>query len=940
MSRIYVAVDLETTGFSPERDAILEIGAVKFRVPEHPDEDPIIERWQTLVHPGRPIPHRISQLTGITQADLDHAPPLHRVIDEFRAFVGNYPVIGHNVGFELAFLQKQNVLVGQAHLDTFELASLLWPYAPRYTLGDLATFIGVPFEGWHRALADSEMTMHLFLALWRAARTLPHGVLEAIVQVVVESRWSLRSFFAAAHRAEGDGGIPIPMPPPRAEPPAPHHRLVPIEHPTPLPHQEILSWIEANSPLSANLPHFTVRPAQKAMLEAILRALSNETHLIVEGGTGAGKSLAYSLAAIYEAQRRNMPVVISTNTLNLQDQLYYQDLPRLAEALPRPFTVQRLKGRSNYLCTRRLALLQQRGKGGAYMYTPAEARLVARVLIWKDITTSGDRSELNLQREEEEAWAQICGDSASCKPDVCSPFGACYWSRAHERAQNAHLVIVNHALLLNDIAAGGGLIPEAQSVMIDEAHHLEAQATQQFGFTVQQGQFDALLAALGREERGKSAGLLAQMGAEAKAGTSRVAQFSKVNERAGLLLRQVEQCRSAVETVFTCLFDLLHNLPRHAQDSKRRIDPVWRQWAEWHPLKNAIEQLVEEVDAFAEGINQLMPTLMVLSAKEIRWQSWTDEVRRLTGLISENASEIKRILLEPDPNDVGWLTIRASDEDEEDGPGDVAIHRAPISVAELMEERLFTLKRSVILTSATLGVEGSFGYIKERLGITRTEELSVGSPYHFESQVLTYVVNDLPEPNQQHYAQNLQRALIELARATEGRLLVLFTSKSQLNQSYRAISAPLAREDITVIAQYMDGSRTHLLERFQTMERAVLLGTHSFWEGIDIPGAALSCVAITRLPFPVPNDPIHAARSEAYRDAFNEYMVPQAVIRFRQGFGRLIRSEEDRGIVAILDSRIDSKSYGSAFLHSLPPTTLHIGPLRDLSPIAERWLRQ
>ncbi len=826
------------------------------------------------------------------------------------------------------------MLVGQANLDTFELASLLWPYAPRYSLGELARFIGMPFDGWHRALADAEMTVHLFLALWRAARTLPHGVLEAIVKVVVESRWSLRSFFAAAHRAEGDGGIPIAMPKPRPEPPTPLQPLEPIANPLPLPVNEILRWVETDSPLTAVLPRFTVRPAQRSMLEAILRAFGNETHLVVEGGTGAGKSLAYALAAIYEAQRRNLPVVISTNTLNLQDQLYYQDLPRLAEALPRPFTVQRLKGRSNYLCDRRLALLQQRGS-----YSPAEARLVARVLIWRQLTTSGDRAELNLQREEEEAWAQICGDSASCRAEICSPFGHCHWFRAHENARNAHLVIVNHALLLNDLAAGGGLIPESQSVIVDEAHHLEEQATQQFGFSVQQGQFEALFALLGREERAKASGLLAQIGAEAKASAGGAAQFGKVNERAGVLLRQVGQSRAAMVSVFECLVEVVRHLPRQGQEHKRRIDPAWRQWAEWHELQSAIQILNEEVDALTEGVNQLMPTLVVLGAKEIRWQGWADELRRLVALVVENAAEIKRILLEPHANDVGWLTMKAGDDDDDDQPGDVAIHRAPISVASLLGERLFALKRSVILTSATLGVEGGFGYLKERLGIPRAEELSVGSPYHFESQVLTYVVDDLPEPNQQNYAQQLQRALVELAKATQGRLLVLFTSKSQLNQSYRAISAPLAREDITVMAQYMDGSRTHLLERFQTIERGVLLGTHSFWEGVDIPGAALSCVAITRLPFPVPNDPIHAARSESYRDSFNDYMVPQAVIRFRQGFGRLIRSEGDRGVVAILDSRLEHKSYGSAFLHSLPPTTLHVGPLRDLPPMAERWLK-
>ncbi len=933
MSRIYVAIDLETTGFSPERDSIIEVGIVKFRIPTHPDEEPVIQRWTTLVHPGRPIPHHISQLTGITQSEIDSAPPLHRIIDEVKDIVGNYPVVGHNVGFELAFLQKHDVLVGQAHLDTFELASLLWPYAPRYSLGELATLIGTPFNQWHRALADAEMTMHLFLALWQAARTLPQTTLARIVKVVAESRWSLRSFFAAAFRTEGEKGTTIAIPSPRPAPPTPQAPLQVIQDPPPLLQSDITQWVEPESPLADTLPRFTSRPAQKAMLEAIIRAFNAPRHLIVEGGTGTGKSLAYLLAAIYEAQRQNSPVIISTNTLNLQDQLYYQDLPRLADALPEPFTAQRLKGRSNYLCARRLALMDARGK-----YSPTEARLLTRVLIWKEQTTSGDRAELNLQREEEDAWAQLCGDSSSCRPEICGTYGQCYWFIAREQAQNAHLVIVNHALLLNDIAGGGGLIPDYQNVIIDEAHHLEEQATQQFGFTLQQSQFDAALALLAREERGKVVGLLAQMNTAAKEGNQRVVQYSKIRERMGLLIRQIESCRATVATAFSSLLEVIHLLPRH--DPRRRIAQEWQQWAEWHTLQQDIEILQEETQAIADAVHVLIPTLVVLGAKDIKWQSWTDELQRLIALVVTMSQECERILIKPEENDIGWLTIQGGEENDKDEPRNIGLHRAPRSVATLLKDKLFATKRSVILTSATLGVEGNFTYISERLGIAEAEELSVGSPYDYPTQVLTYVVSDLPEPNQQNYTHQLQKAIVDLAKSTQGRMLVLFTSKSQLMQAYRAISLPLAREDITVMGQYMDGSRTHLLERFQSVERAVLLGTHSFWEGIDIPGAALSCVVITRLPFPVPTDPIHAARAEMYRDAFNDYMVPQAVLRFRQGFGRLIRSEADRGVVAVLDSRLDTKSYGSAFLHSLPETTLHIGSFHDLPPMAERWLAE
>ncbi len=303
--------------------------------------------------------------------------------------------------------------------------------------------------------------------------------------------------------------------------------------------------------------------------------------------------------------------------------------------------------------------------------------------------------------------------------------------------------------------------------------------------------------------------------------------------------------------------------------------------------------------------------------------------------------EADRILLQPDGNDVIWIAEFNGDEGEEEGgAGRLTLNRAPLDVSSLLRERLFEQKQSVILTSATLSIEGSFAFVRERLGVTEARELSLGSPYNFHHQALVYVASDLPEPNQPHYASNLQRAIVELARATDGRMLVLFTSKSQLRAAYRAISDPLAQHDIVVLGQYMDGSRTQLLERFRTMERAVLLGTHSFWEGVDIPGPALSCLVITRLPFPVPTDPVQEARSRHYHDPFHDYSVPQAVIRFRQGFGRLLRATSDRGIIALLDSRLDSKQYGRIFLNSLPTTLLHVGPFRDLPPLASRWLKE
>lgn len=931
MSRIYVALDLETTGFLPERDAILEIGAVKFRVPTQPDDPATItDRWSTLVHPERSIPYRIRRLTGITQAEVERAPRLAHVLDELKAFVGNYPVVGHNVAFELAFLQRHGVLHGQAALDTFELASILLPDAPRYSLGQLADYLAIQFDGWHRALADAEMAARLFIALWDEARALNPATLSSIVNVAMESRWPLRSFFAAAHRAGPLTQPPAPRPQ-RARPTPPSDALVPDPSPERLPLAELAGLLSADGPIARTLPGYEARPEQEAMLNAVAHAFADGAHLLVEAGTGTGKSLAYSIAAIYEATTRGEPVVIATHTLPLQDQLFYEELPFLAQALGRPFTATRLKGRANYVCGRRVEMLRRRGN-----FTEAEARLLARVLVWLQRTESGDRTELHIQPDEEPVWGLLCADAESCRGEACAHYGTCFWQRARAQAEGAHLIIVNHALLLADMAAGGGLIPAYGTLVIDEAHHLEEQATQQFGFSLGREQIWGALARLGHEHQGRDGGLLALVRRHARERNTR--QGEPLAERCGLLLRQVEQCRHTAEHLFDALGDLLRNY--QPQDQRYRIEPEWRQEGGWRQLAYAVGQFRAEMVSLAEGLTAVERDLSVLGAADPLWQDLAEACHDSATWLATLGAETERILLQPDMNDVVWIEARdAEDADDEKAPEQLTLRRAPLEVASLLREGLFEAKRSVVLTSATLGSDGSFAFLRERLGVARAREVALGSPYNFHRQALVYIASDLPEPNQQHYASTMQRALVELAQATEGRMLVLFTSKSQLRAAYRAISDPLAHSNIVVLGQYMDGSRTQLLERFRTMERAVLLGTHSFWEGVDIPGPALSCLVITRLPFPVPTDPVQEARGRGYLDPFNDYSVPQAVIRFRQGFGRLLRATSDRGIIALLDSRLYNKQYGRVFLNSLPTTHLHDGPFRDLPPLASRWLK-
>lgn len=935
MSRIYVAVDLETTGLAAESEAILEIGAVKFRLPTQPDEEPMIARWSTLVNPGRRIPYNISRLTGITQEELDVAPALDKVLDEFREFVGNYPVVGHYVIFELSFLQRQDTLIGQANLDTFELSSLLLPTAQRYSLGQLATFLNIPFDEWHRALPDAEMSAHLLLALWQRAQALPLETLEAVANVARDSEWDLKSFFVAAHRLavqkrDANDGI-FPTTDDQTTPPT-HplmdqvQRLAPQEPRNPvidLPAQEeIASFLAEGGIIKADKERAA---EQVAIFNAVTQAFRDESHLIIETGIGTGPRRAYTLAAIYEALRRGESVLMASRTFSIQHQLLMEELPFLSQQLPHPFTIHWLKRSNNYLCPRRVEMLRQRGS-----FTALEAHVLTRILIWMRATQSGDRSELNLQKHEEEVWQLLCADEAQCSHETCDAYGTCYWLQAQEKVAQAHLLIAHHQVLINDFASDKPITADYKMVIIDEAHHFEDQATRELGFSLEFNQFystlDQLLSLAQRPPSGMLATIRRQVG-----------KTSPIVKQCEYLGKLVVQSRHYVDELLDALDEALR-YHRH-QRYRYRILPKWHNLAEWNALAMSLDQLERMLKQLIDGLARLKQDLEALDDKNMAWQNRIESIQLSITSLKILFAETTRILIAPDANDVSWIQVQEAAKNEKLERNEFSLHRAPISLAELLQERLFQAKRSVVLTSSTLGLQADFRFLKERLGLDACAELSVPSPYDYTKQALVYLVDDLPPPNKPHYANRLQRAIIELAKATEGRILVLFTSVSQLKNTYRAISPTLARDNIVVLGQYMDGPNTQLIERFGTAERAVLFGTYFFWEAINIAGPALSCVVITRLPFPPNTDPLQATRESSYRDPFGEYRAPQTAMRLRQGFERVIQSHEDRGVIALFDSRLETKSYGQTFLDSLPNCNLQIGSLRHLPPLAERWLK-
>ncbi|NSW51666.1 MAG: DEAD/DEAH box helicase family protein [Anaerolineae bacterium] len=927
-----VAIDLETTGLDPARDAIIEIGAVRFNGNRIEDE------WSTLINPNRPIPPEITQLTGITNSMVKNAPVLDGVIQELEDFIGDSPLVGHNVSFDLAFLQNQGIAGHNIAIDTYELASFLLPTASRYNLGALCLQMGVILQDAHRALDDARATGHLYQRLFELAGELPLNLIAMFVRLGEPFGWGalwplqqllktqqygpiagqLFDFrFGPMFEADDDSLI---------QPLEPNDNLIPLDM------DAVVSILDYGGPFSRYFPNYENRPEQVKMLEAVTEALSTGQHLMVEAGTGTGKSFAYLIPASLWAMQNNTRVVISTNTINLQDQLIKKDIPDLRSALNLDLRATVLKGRGNYLCPRRLEIMSR-------SHPPenvTEMRVFAKVMVWLYEKGSGDKSQINLNGPYEQVvWSRLSADFEGCDFDNCPRIlnnTSCPYHQAHQAALSAHILIVNHALLLADIATGNRVLPPFSYIIADEAHHIEDASTNALSYRISEQEFGMQLRELG----GKRSGILNRVLATTVPYLSPqdYAYLDQSVNRCADLSFRLEQ---DIKNLFACMDEFLNEAregrPLGVYSQQVRIIPATRTMPGWTEVEITWEQCNETLTLLINLLDEIHRTMSNL--KKAYEEDLVDVISSL-GFALTNLLEVQKnmdgMLMSPSEDFIYWAEL--------DPRGNrLSLQMAPLHVGPLMEEFIWHKKDSVILTSATLTANGEFDYLRNRLYAADAEELTLGSPFDYENAALLYIANDIPEPHQElPYLKSIAQTIVDTAKAIGGNMLVLFTSYAQLKKVSKAITPVLADKNIQVFTQGEGASANSLVETFRTTKNAVLLGTRSFWEGVDIPGNDLTCVVITKLPFDVPSDPIIAARSETFESPFFEYSLPEAILKFRQGFGRLIRTQTDRGIVIVLDRRVLTKSYGRAFLDSLPPCQRKVSSLRDIPKTAARWL--
>ncbi|WP_263350917.1 ATP-dependent DNA helicase [Acidicapsa acidisoli] len=612
------------------------------------------------------------------------------------------------------------------------------------------------------------------------------------------------------------------------------------------------------------------RPGQLDMARAVERALEECRHLIVEAGTGTGKTLAYLLPALRTGRR----VIISTGTKALQDQLYFRDIPFL-ESLLGPLRVCYMKGRANYLCRHKLVTLTMH----PILSGLEEIDQFHKISEWEKQTETGDRAELSELPESSPLWSRLDARSEACLGSTCPDYQRCFVTEMRRKAQESDIVIVNHHLFFADLAvrqlASGapdaGVLPEAGAVIFDEAHELEDIASNYFGLSVSNIRFEDLV-------RDTEAMIKKSDNYASPANTAILLSGQQLRDRARMFFSQLPM----------------------AGDGRQ-------------PFDNREEFLETRGDLYLSVKNNL-----VRLEADLDQLRGVDEAPALRKRVTNLRTELEFLLESTSGNMVYWLERRVSGGLQKQSRT-IFLQATPIDVSGLLDAELFQRFPTVVLTSATLTVQGSFEHIRGRLGLADARELVVPSHFRYQDQALLYLPPEMPDPRAPDFQTAAVRCIQRVLEITKGRAFCLFTSYSQMRDLYERLLPVL---DYPILL-HGTAPRNTLLEQFRETPNAVLFGTASFWQGVDVQGEALSCVIIDRLPFAVPNDPVVAARMRFIEEnggkPFFDYQVPSAVIALKQGFGRLIRSLEDRGVLVLLDPRIRQKRYGQAFLESLPP---------------------
>ncbi|WP_409270452.1 ATP-dependent DNA helicase DinG [Neobacillus sp. SCS-31] len=925
MAKKYVVVDLETTGNSPKKgDRIIQFAAVVI------ENGKIVEEFSSFVNPLQPIPAFIEELTGLRDSDVKDAPLFPEIAGKVSSLLKDAYFVAHNVLFDLGFLQEELIMAGEEAfsgpvLDTVELARFMDPEADSYKLADLAEKEGLSHDRPHQADSDAYVTAELLLLYTDRIQRLPEKVLTKLASLAEGLKSDLHLLLNKIALSKSDTNLPDELvsvngivlkkqqATRKTDKEYSNHYIYPYSL------EEKLALIEK--------PQLESRAGQFEMMDEVFHSFENGTHALIEAGTGIGKSLGYLLPAAYFAKRHISRVVISTHTIQLQEQLLVKEIPLLEQIVPFPIKTALLKGRNNYISLSKFAKSLEEENDN---YDTALAKM--QILVWLTRTVNGDKDELNLSSGGRLYWNTIRNEKDSLS--VSNPWDEYdFYKRAKRNAADADLLITNHALILSDLETDGAVLPEYSYAVIDEGHHFEKAAGKHFGVRLDYLGTRLAIGQFGLFEQ-RQLFYKAEKAIRNLPHRDKVISQAKLNELvSGAIVEMDEFFRLAIA----------YTEKGRNRNSLKRLKAglsETRNKKEWEALKHAAGRFSFFLKDLHSAANAMMGLVKGLNSKDsfglasslAAFLSEIDMLRNSIGAFFSSGEGF-----------VKWIEtdLRAPQNTTE-------LIAMPVSVANEISENFFMEKKSVVLTSATLTVNKSFRFSLEGLGIDPkyVNLLSIPSPFDYKENVKLFITTDLPEINsvpQEEYIAEIAGRIVSICDAAKGRLLVLFTSHDMLKKTYELVKESGLLSEYALIAQGITGgSRSRLTRSFQKYEKAVLFGTNSFWEGIDIPGEGLSCLIVVRLPFSPPDEPYTKAKCELIERRggrpFSEFSLPEAVLRFKQGFGRLIRTGTDRGAIVVFDKRLGESSYGRAFLDSIPSVAIRKADIDQVVEDIENWL--
>ncbi len=909
----FIAFDFETTGLDHQNDKIIEVAAIKFIDGE------IADRYVELVNPGMSIPSAITEITGISDKMVRLSPSEELIIDDLLSFIGDNPLVAHNIHFDEKFLYQLCNRLGRdvlenAQYDTLQLARSVLYDQPVFNLSALSEYFGLSSKGAHRAEKDTENTGLIFLELVHEVSKYPLETISRVNSMIKGTSIPNQKLYVnLGNELTKNGDLKA--------------GLLKLDKPRKLMSNTFsylgdknISEISSeqvfgdNGLLSLSHPNFESRPNQQKYAQMVDEMINaDQSKGVIEAGTGLGKSMAYLFGAIRKSSdfEEDGPTIIACNTKHLQDQLFYKDLPILSQALDVPLNAVKLKGRKNYLCKTRFNWLVSDSR----TLDPIDLEALIPIIFWLYWTKTGDLGECAGFFNSRRNWLKsaICSDTGYCTGEICSRNDGCYYGKLKRSLFQAQVIVVNHSLLMTDISQKG-LLPEYSSVVIDEAHNLTKSAYDQFKVEWAEQQVNYQLQTIDpsfpRSARWNNI----------------IQSISDVNPDIGddrdYLKEMVSNAKSCLDKMMKGLTN--ENENRFKPENTYQDQPIFGNIDKVHgPIQNEIKEMKSALEQVLSAVTRIQKIVLEMDNKRTEYPILHSALDRGLDTVSGLIDSLVTLTENQDPEWVYWIEGEYRRRSNGNDTLILSLHASMIDVSDALRKSFFDKINSCILTSATLKIQNSFDYFLRRVGLDNDGDVSSKeflSPFYYNEQVTYYQYGGSKDLS--NSPAGIGDVVYHLHNLFDKRIMVLFTSIRALTDTAKYLKTLPDGRNLPLFAQVRGASRPSIIKGMHQTSNGILFGTNSFWEGVDLPGELLEILVLVKLPFDVPSEPLVRSYSDHVNkmggNSFIDYSLPETAIRFRQGFGRLIRTSYDSGKFVCLDNRIVLKRYGSILSQSLP----------------------